>query len=268
MVVKKIFCSLSNLILIVGLIACGNDTTQTKQTAPAVQQSQPSVQASAAPRPSIIKGKVLEKMEASNYTYVRLGDSAGNEIWAALPKTELEIGEEISLMGGTAMGNFTSKSLNRTFESIIFASGIVRGSGDKTAQVSVSPGDMESQSSGGSARTIVAFADLKVEKSTAQNGYTVEELFAKAVDLNKQKITVKGQVVKFSPNIMGRNWIHLQDGTGDPAKNTHDLVVTSSETTEKGAIISIEGVLSVDKDFGSGYRYDVILEEAVIVKSE
>ncbi len=265
MVIKKIVCSLSNLILIVGLIACSNDTTQTNQTAPTVQQSQPSVQASTAPQPSTTKGKVLEKMDANNYTYVRLGDGAGNEIWAALPKTELEIGEEISLMGGTVMGNFTSKSLDRTFESIIFASGVVRGSGDKTAQVSVSPHDMGSQSSGGSGRTIVAFADLKVEKSTARNGYTVDELFAKAVDLNKQKITVKGQVVKFSPNIMGRNWIHIQDGTGDPAKNTHDLVITSSETTEKGAIISIEGVLSADKDFGSGYRYDVIIEEAVVV---
>lgn len=265
MVIKKIVCSLSNLILIVGLIACSNDTTQTNQTAPTVQQSQPSVQASTAPQPSTTKGKVLEKMDANNYTYVRLDDGAGNEIWAALPKTELEIGEEISLMGGTVMSNFTSKSLNRTFESIIFASGVVRGSGDKTAQVAVSPRDMGSQSSGGSARTIVAFADLKVEKSTAQNAYTVDELFAKAADLNKQKITVKGQVVKFSPNIMGRNWIHIQDGTGDPAKNTHDLVVTSSETTEKGAIISIEGVLSADKDFGSGYRYDIIIEEAVVV---
>ena len=72
--------------------------------------------------------------------------------------------------------------------------------------------------------------------------------------------------MKFSPNIMGRNWIHIQDGTGDPAKNTHDLVVTSSETTEKGAIISIEGVLSADKDFGSGYSYDIIIEEAMVVK--
>jgi len=280
MVIKKIVCCSINLVLIVGGVACGGDTTESKQKASTIQQSQPSVQASAASQPSTIKGKVLEKLEAPNYTYVLLGDSAGNETWAAIPKTEVAVGEEISLVGGTAMGKFKSKSLNRTFESIIFSSGIVRGSGDKTTSdrssalkkavknhLPAGSGD-KTTSGGSSAHTVVAFADIKVEKSTAQNGYTVNELFAKAADLNKKKITVKGQVVKFSPTIMGRNWIHIQDGTGDPAKNTHDLVVTSSETTEKGSIISIEGVLSTGKDFGAGYKYDVIVEEAVVVKSE
>ena len=125
---------------------------------------------------------------------------------------------------------------------------------------------MGSTSSGGSAGAIVPLAGVKVEKSTADNGYTVAELFAKASDLNNQKVTVKGQVVKISRNIMGRNWIHIQDGTGDPMKNTHDLVVTSSAVVEKGTVVSLEGVLAADKDFGAGYRYDAIIEDAVIVK--
>lgn len=77
---------------------------------------------------------------------------------------------------------------------------------------------------------------------------------------------VKGQVVNISPNIMGKNWIHIQDGTGDAAKNTHDLVVTSAVLVERGAVVSLEGVLAADKDFGFGYRYDVIIENAVVVK--
>jgi len=113
---------------------------------------------------------------------------------------------------------------------------------------------------------IVPFTKLKVEKSTAQNGYTVEELFAKGVSLNKQKVTVKGKVVKVNPDIMGRNWLHIQDGTGDPAKNTYDLVVTSAGIAKKGDIISIEGILAADKDFGYGYKYDVIVEDAVLMK--
>jgi hypothetical protein len=112
----------------------------------------------------------------------------------------------------------------------------------------------------------VPLTKLKVEKSTAQNGYTVAELFAKRASLNKQKVTVRGQVVKVNPNIMGRNWLHIQDGTGDPAKNTHDLVVTSSDIAEKGAIITIEGTLAADKDFGYGYKYNVIVEDAVLMK--
>ena len=112
----------------------------------------------------------------------------------------------------------------------------------------------------------VPFSKQKVEKSTAQNGYTVGEIFEKAASLNKQKVTVRGQVVKVNPNIMGRNWLHIQDGTGDPAKNTHDLVVTSADIAEKGDIISIEGTLAADKDFGFGYKYDVIVEDAVLMK--
>ena len=112
----------------------------------------------------------------------------------------------------------------------------------------------------------VPFSKLKVEKSTAQNGYTVAELFAKADSLDKQKVTVRGRVVKVNTNIMGRNWIHIQDGTGDPAKNTYDLVITSADIAKIGAIISTEGTLAADKDFGFGYKYDVIIENAVLMK--
>jgi hypothetical protein len=112
----------------------------------------------------------------------------------------------------------------------------------------------------------VPFSKVKVEKSTAPNGYTIAELFAKVASLNKQKVTVRGQVVKVNPNIMGRNWIHIQDGTGDPAKQTYDLVVTSSDMAKIGDIITIEGTLAADKDFGFGYKYDVIVENAVIKK--
>jgi hypothetical protein len=123
---------------------------------------------------------------------------------------------------------------------------------------------LTAQTPGGHAK--VPFSKVKVEKSTAQNGYTVAEIFAKGASLNKQKVTVRGRVVKVNPNIMGRNWIHIQDGTGDPAKNTYDLVVTSADTAKIGDIITVEGTLATDKDFGFGYKYDVIVEDAVLTK--
>ena len=278
--IREIGCCLNSLALIFGLIACGNDISETNPSTPADQQSQISVQTPSDPQLAAFSGKVLEKQDVSPYTYIRLDDGAGNEIWAAVPKTQLEIGEEIALKDGSVMHNFNSKTLNRTFESIIFASGLVRVSENKTVrtpggangstsgavQSEVSPHGMTSQSPGGSTRAIVSFTGVKVEKTTAQNGYTVGELFAKAVNLNGQKVTVKGRVVKISPNIMGKNWLHIQDGTGDPTTNTHDLVVTSSAIVEKGTIISLEGVLAADKDFGFGYRYDVLIEDAVVVK--
>ena len=120
--------------------------------------------------------------------------------------------------------------------------------------------------SGGSSSAAAAFVDLKVKKSAAKNGYTVGEIFSKAADLDKKKITVRGQIVKVSPGIMGKNWFHIQDGTGDPAGKTHDLVATSSAMAKKGDIVSFEGVLAAKKDIGSGYKYAALLEDAVILK--
>jgi len=278
--IRKIGCCLNSLALIAGLIACGNDISETNPSTQAGRQSQKSVQIPSDPQLAAFSGKVMEKQDVSTYTYVRLDEGAGKQIWAAVPQTQVEIGEEVALKGGTVMTNFNSKTLNRTFESIIFASGLVRGSENKTTrtpggangksaeavQSATGPHGMTSQSSSGSSRAIVSFTGVKVEKSTAQNGYTVGELFAKAVNLNDQKVTVKGRVVKISPNIMGKNWIHIQDGTGDPTTNTHDLVVTSSAIVEKDTVISLEGILAAGKNFGSGYRYDVLIEDAVVVK--
>ena len=278
--IRKIGCCLNSLALMVGLIACGNDISETAPSTQAGQQSQVSAQTPSDSQLAAFSGKVVEKQDVSTYSYVRLDDGAGNEVWAAVPQTQLEIGEEIALKGGSVMTNFNSKTLNRTFESIIFASGIIRGSENMTVQTAggasgsssggvqpkAAPHGMTSQSSGGSSRAVVSFSGVKVEKSTAQNGYTVGELFAKAVDLKDRKVTVKGRVVKISPNIMGKNWLHIQDGTGDPTTNTHDLVVTSSAIAETGAIISLEGVLAAGKDFGFGYKYDVLIEDAVVVK--
>jgi len=199
----------------------------------------------------------------------KLEDAAGNQFWAAVPSAKLEIGEKVVLKDGTVMRNFTSKTLNRTFETILFAAAAVRqseGTGEPPSRASAAPAGMADQMSTGSARAIAPFAGSKVEKSTAQNAYTVGELFEKAVELDQQKVTVKGQVVKVSPNIMGKNWIHIQDGTGDPATNTHDLVVTSAVLAERGAVVSLEGVVAAGKDFGFGYRYDVIIEDAVVVE--
>ncbi|MEE8399517.1 MAG: hypothetical protein V3S89_10965 [Desulfobacterales bacterium] len=273
--IRKIACCLSSLALIVGLIACENKPADTDLPVPKAQSSHVTVEEPLVSERAANSGTVLETMNAGSYTYIRLDNGLGGEIWAAVPETTLEIGEEITLNHGAVMRDFTSKSLDRKFESILFSSGFRRGSeaktgpmaGDATGQASaVATTGSPQQPSAGSAGAIAPFAELKVEKSTAENGYTVGELYAGAARLNKQRITVKGQVVKISPNIMGKNWIHLQDGTGDPTKNTHDLVVTSSVMVEKGATVSLEGILATDKNFGAGYSYAVVIEEAIVAK--
>lgn len=107
---------------------------------------------------------------------------------------------------------------------------------------------------------------IKVDKATGPDAYTVGELYAKGAALDKKKVAVRGKVVKVSAGIMDRNWIHLRDGSGDQAKGTHNIVVTSQDSPAVGDVVTATGILAKDKDFGSGYRYAVILEQASIKK--
>ena len=96
----------------------------------------------------------------------------------------------------------------------------------------------------------------------AKGGYTVEELYIKKDQLDGKKVKVRGKVVKFNPNIMGKNWLHLQDGTGKPGAN--DITVTTRQNANIGGIVLVTGVLVTNKDFGGGYRYEVMLDDAAI----
>jgi hypothetical protein len=120
--------------------------------------------------------------------------------------------------------------------------------------------------SGGSSGAVAPLQEISIPKADAENGYTVEELFTKAKELNGKKVRLRGKVVKFSPNIMGKNWVHIQDGTGNPMNNTHDMVVTTSETVAVDAVVTLEGILAAEKDFGAGYKYVGIIEQASLIK--
>ncbi len=111
-----------------------------------------------------------------------------------------------------------------------------------------------------------ASGPIKVDKATGPGAYTVEEIFAKGAELDKKIVVVRGKVVKVSAGIMSRNWIHLRDGSGDPAKGTHNLVVTSQDLPKVGDVVTASGTLAKDRDFGSGYLYAVIVEEASVKK--
>lgn len=229
-----------------------------------------------------ISGTVVETMSASGYTYM-LVESAAGQNWVAIPETGVTKGAAINYYQGMVMKDFTSKTLSRTFDSIIFSSGLADGSGKtapsptptaddsfaaavKAEQSTAGSAPVPMAASGGSGGAVVPMEEITIEKSTAANGYTVEEIFTKAKELSGKKVQVHAKVVKFSPLIMGKNWIHLQDGTGNPMSNTHDLVVTSNETVDVDSVILVEGVLAAEKDFGAGYKYAAIIEDATIIE--
>ncbi|MEW6594993.1 MAG: DNA-binding protein [Thermodesulfobacteriota bacterium] len=239
-----------------------------------------------------LKGKVAETLAGGGFSYLRLATASG-EYWVAVPETGVKVGEEVSVADGQMMENFASKSLNRTFPKLLMSSGLTGKTpkdggmhgGMAAAAPAADPGKGAAKGASsfdaamqqeapagarqpagpevvpGSSKAVVPMAEVKVAKATGANAYTVAEVFAKAASLNGKKVRVQGKVMKVSANIMGRNWIHLQDGTGDPMKNTHDLVVTSAEQPAKGTVVTLEGVVAANKDFGAGYVYAVIVEE-------
>ena len=124
-------------------------------------------------------------------------------------------------------------------------------------------GDAASGGSDG-AKAQAASDKIKVEKAKGADAYTVSETYEKAAELDKKTVVVRGKVVKVSKGIMGKNWVHLQDGSGDAGKGTNNLVVTSQDVPNVGTVVTAKGILYKDKDFGAGYKYRVIVEEATV----
>ncbi len=229
-----------------------------ERSAPAAAPKHPpTVKAENAGDPGI-SGKVVETMNAGGYTYVCL-EKGGQKTWVAVPEMKgVTVGKEMTFAPGQVMTNFASKSLNRTFEAIVFSSGPMA-----TGAV---PQPKPGAATGSKALVSPLDKTVKVEKATGANAYTVAEVWAKRAKLDKKQVNVKGKVVKVSKQIMNRNWVHIQDGSGDQKQGTHNLVVTSQDAPEVGDVVTISGTVAKDKDFGAGYLYKVIVENATIKK--
>jgi hypothetical protein len=217
----------------------------------------PSAKAEAKADP-VLSGKVVETMNSGGYTYVCL-EKRGKKIWVAVPEMKVTVGQKIGFQPGMEMINFTSKSLNRTFERIIFSGGPLVTS--EATSKKAAPAAM--QGSGKAASTAPA-GKISVEKAAGPDAYTVSEIFTQKASLNNKSVVLRGKVVKVSSGIMDKNWMHLQDGTGDAEKGNHDLVVTSQDSATVGDVVTVKGTIYMNKDFGAGYKYEVIMEEASI----
>ncbi len=220
-------------------------------------QAHPAIQAGH--EDAVLSGKVVETMNTGGYTYLCI-EKKGKKTWAAVPEMKVTVGQKISLASGQEMNNFTSKTLHRTFDKIIFSSGPV------ASAAAVKEATTGNASPGSKGAIVTSAETVSVDKAQGSDAYTVAEIYAGKSKLNKKTVRVRGKVVKVSAGIMGKNWVHLQDGSGDPAKGTHNLVITTQDLPNKGDVVTMSGTLYGDKDFGAGYKYSVIVEEASIVK--
>jgi hypothetical protein len=210
------------------------------------------------PPTTTLNGKVLEVKDVEIYTYLRLKTKEG-ETWAAVSKAPVKVGADVSIENAMVMNDFESKTLKRKFDRIYCGS-----LGGPVASAPAKGGDMASVHAG--IAKPVEVTDVKVAKATGPDARTVAEIATSKAALKDKAVVVRGKVVKFNPEIMGKNWVHLRDGTGSAADGSNDILVTTKDETKVGDVVLAKGIVRTDRDFGSGYSYKLLVEDATLQK--
>jgi len=183
--------------------------------------------------------KVLETLQSGGYTYMKVQEGT-HSYWIAMTQRAVKVGDTIHYSEQGWMKNFHSKTLNRTFESILFAGDVQKSATQKLQKMK---------------------PNVMTSSYKEKNTLTIAELFKNRDKYVGKTVTLKGKVTKTSNAIMKLNWIHIEDGSN--FSNMNDLVFTSTQTTPKvGTVVYATGTLIKDKDFGYGYFYPVIIQNA------
>jgi len=205
--------------------------------------------------------EVVEVIQGSSYTYIKAKESTG-EKWMAVSKQDVQTGGVYYYDEGLPMNNFHSKEIDRTFDEIYFVNtisttpienGAVAGMGGMGG-TEASPAHMGKV-------IIEQNSAITLEKKAGE--ITVAQIFANRNDYSGKEVEIRGVVVKVNEQVMGKNWIHIQDGTDD--SGNFDLTVTSADLPAVNDEITIKGKIILNKDFGYGYTYEVIMEDAVVI---
>ncbi len=230
-------------------------------------------QGTAAPATSF-SGTVIETTNAASYTYVRI-DTGKEKVWAAAPQFAVKVGDKASFSDGMPMAKFQSKALNRTFDMVYFVGKIetpgavqanragaappaVAGHGQGAPNDDVHAGLHRPAAANANPPARIDFTGIK----KAAGGLTVAEVYQQKAKLEKKQVVFRGKVVKFKEQVMNRNWAHVQDGTG--ASGANDITVTTADTAKVGDTVLVRGTLVLNQDFGYGYKYPLVVQDARI----
>lgn len=195
------------------------------------------------------EGNTVTIVNVESYTYVEL-EKEGKRVWIAAPSMEVKVGDKVWASKGIEMRDHYSKALDRTFPVIHF---VGRAQTERENSKEITRKETK--------KVKIVASPVKGSIAKAKGGYTLKEIFNKKEQLRGKKVAIKGVVMSVKEGIMGKSWFHLQDGTG--TSTNLDLVVTSNYYgLEVGDLVTATGVLGINKDFGQGYKYNVILEDA------
>lgn len=198
--------------------------------------------------------KVVQAVQTTKYTYLRVSEKE-TEYWMAIEKEEIKPGETLYYSQGYEMKNFYSRELDKTFETVLF----VQDPSATPERLAATGGAMPQTENQPRKQPVNRLENLKIGQTDGV--VTIAELYKNREQFDGKKIKVRGLVAKLSKEIMKRNWMHVQDGTLDG--ENFDLTITSVDVVGEGNIATFEGIIRLKKDFGSGYFYEIIMEEAV-----
>ncbi|MCF6179177.1 MAG: GW dipeptide domain-containing protein [Geopsychrobacter sp.] len=252
---KRILVFLVVSLAVLALSACSKEEAP-KVEAPAAQPQTAAPAAKAAG----VTGKVLETMNAAGYTYVQVDDGQ-KKIWAAAPEFNVAVGDDVIVPDGMPMNNYHSKSLDRDFDVVYFVDSILNPNaiGAVAADAEMPEGHPNTKIDAAPA------ADVDLSGiNKADGGKTVAEVIAGKTDLAGKEVAIRGKVVKYNAQIMGKNWLHVQDGSGSADDGSNDITVTTATEAKVGDTVLLTGKVTLDKDFGYGYKYALIIEDAKV----
>jgi hypothetical protein len=191
---------------------------------------------------------VLEQTVGGNYSYFKVKEK-DEEYWIAANYMEdVKKGDTLYYSGAMEMNNFFSKALEKEFDRILFVEDASKSLENRQPEF-VHP-ELGSQK------------DNAIKLEPLQDGLTIEQIYADKENLNGKVVRIKGKITKFNDDIMGKNWLHIQDGTG--SADDYDLLITTKAFAKVGDVIIIRGKVMINQDFGAGYKYDVMVEDAEI----
>jgi hypothetical protein len=196
---------------------------------------------------------VNEVIQAGSYTYLNVSEKR-KKSWLAVPSVQASKGDKISYSGGLIMTDFFSKELNRTFASVLFLESVKTGS-------DIGEASSPKASTMGSALKMEKI-DISIEPG--EGCISIAKLFETKTQYSGKTVKVRGRITKFNPAIMGKNWIHIQDGTD--FNGGFDLTVTTDSQVAVGDTVIFEGKITLKKDFGYGYFYEVLMEDGKLIK--
>jgi hypothetical protein len=202
---------------------------------------------------------VKEVIQTSGYTYLRVIEGTKEE-WLAVVKIQASPGQTYTYTDAAPMSGFYSKELNRSFAEVLFLSRLTRVNDSKEEDAAWQATHVQSHKDkqGKAKGKAKQGALIQPEKG----GISIGDLLKNKKDYAGKIVKVRGEVTKFSAGILDKNWIHIEDGTF--FGSTFDLTITTDEVVKPGDVVTFEGVVHLDKDFGSGYTFEVIMENGVV----